>query len=166
MDVREAVYFRLSTSAAITALVGGRIYFGDLPQTARYPALSYVVVRRPYGHNLIGADGTSEAYVRISAWSYSEAIADQLTQAVRDLFDGFSGVIGDLVVTASLNQDETDYPEPPKAGTDQWIYRIDADYKISHRISLPASLGAQRSLLSFALPTPLHARLEAKTPRA
>ena len=134
--LRQAINYRLANSPAIVALVGPRIYFGALPQTANLlngPALTYHVVSRPYGHNLSGVDGTSQARVQISAWSYQEAEARQLIDAVRDRFDGFQGSIGLVVVTASVIENEVDLRQPPKAGTDQWLYHVASDYRVNHR---------------------------------
>ena len=50
--------------------------------------------------------------------------------------------MGGLTIISCLASPEVDLPEPPKAGTDQWIYQISLDYLVSHRVTLPASLGA------------------------
>lgn len=146
MDISQAIAQQLSTSPALLALVGPRIYVGALPQTldlaAAGAALTYTILTRPYGHNLGGSDGTSSAHVQFSAWSIDEQDSDQICIAVKALWDGFAGTIGTVQVTACILQDEADLPEPPKAGTDQWIYQVAADYRINHRVSLPASLGA------------------------
>jgi hypothetical protein len=143
LQLREAVYARLASSPTITALVGARIYIGALPQTINLkigPALTYMVISRPYGHILTGSDGTSQARVQITAHAYQQATCDQIIQAVRDSFDGFVGSIGGLVITASIFDSEIDIPSPPFAGTDQWSYAIAADFQLNHRVSLPASL--------------------------
>lgn len=139
--LREAVFARLSRSPWIAAVVGPRIFFGALPQTKRFPALTYFVPSRTGGHNLGGADGTSRARVQISAWSFSELEAEQLAMAIRDRFDGFVGLIGQVEITACLFAGEVDLPEPPgKDGSDDWTYQIAVDYSISHRVPLPTLL--------------------------
>ena len=57
-------------------------------------------------------------------------------------FDGFIGITGGLQFIYSLCNDEKDIPQPPKAGTDQWVYQIQTDYLIRHRITLPASISS------------------------
>jgi len=161
--LRQAVYARLSGSSAITAIVGTRIYFGALPQSAQLPALTFWVVTRPHGHNLGGSDGISAARIQVSAWSFAESSSDQLVQAIRDRFDGFTGTINGVTVTASIKQDELDIPHPPKAGTDQWIYETACDYRVNHRITLPASLGADGGLTAAQLRQAVYARLTNST---
>ena len=145
LSLREAIQARLLASPAITTLVGSRIYFGALPQTASLltgPALTFSIISRPYGLNLGGADGTSSGHIQFSAWSLYQKTSDQLAQAVRDRFCGFAGSIGGLEITACIPEDEVDLPEPPRAGTDQWLYHIAVNYRMNHRVSLPTSLGA------------------------
>jgi hypothetical protein len=142
-QLRQAVYSRLTASPAITALVGPRIYFGALPQTYNVwtnAAISYGVISRPYGHTLSGADGTSQARVQITAHAASESLCDQITQAVRNSFDGFVGTIAGVQVTACILDNELDISTPPMAGTDQWTYSIASDYQINHRVLLPSAL--------------------------
>lgn len=145
MSLREAVYTRLCQFNAVTLNAGPRIYFGALPQTCRLddgPAITYFVSDRPYGHVLTGCDGTSSAQVRISAWAYLQSDADQLAQAIRDSFDGWSGVASGTRILACALKDERDFPQEPRAGTDQWVYQVTHEYEIAHRVGLPTLLGA------------------------
>ena len=136
--LRQAIYSRLSTSSSLVGLVGSRIYFGALPQTAARPALVYSVPSRPYGHHLGGADGTSTARVQFNAIAWSEREADQISQAIRQSWDGYRGTIGGVEVLSSISQGDVDLPQPPRAGTDRWTYEIACDYSIKHRVSYPA----------------------------
>lgn len=142
-QLRQAVYLRLIATAGVTALVGDRIYFGALPQSINLqdgPALTYQVISRPYGHHLRGADGTSQARVQITAHSYSAKLSNRIIAAVNVAFDGFSGLMHGVEVTASILAGRGDIPAPPMASTDQWSYAVHADYTINHRVSLPASV--------------------------
>jgi hypothetical protein len=121
------------------ALVGLPVFIGAIPQTYRLqsgPAITYQVPERPFGHHLLGADGTSQAEVEISVWSLLESASDQWGQAIRNSFDGFTGDIA----TICLLQDEGDQPHPPRAGTDVWLYEIHYRYLINHRVPLPSAL--------------------------
>jgi hypothetical protein len=135
-QLRQAVYSRLSGTAAITNLVGTRIYFGALPQSIKLddgPALSYMVSTRTYGHTLGGGDGTSQGRVQIVAYAYIEQTVDLIAQTLRDSWDGFRGFINDFEVTACVLDNESDLSSPPSASTDQWTFTIASDYQINHR---------------------------------
>ena len=40
---------------------------------------------------------------------------------------------GGVAIVSVSHRDETDLPEPPKAGSDRWTYRIESEYLIRHR---------------------------------
>ncbi len=121
------------------SLLGLPVFVGAVPQTHRLqsgPAITYMVPERPFGHHLLGSDGTSQAEVEISVWSLLESASDAWGQAIRDSFDGY---VGDIA-TICILQDEGDMPHPPQSGTDQWLYEIKYRYQINHRVPFPASL--------------------------
>lgn len=140
---REALEARLLSSTALAALVDNRIFYAVLPQKLDLgrdgPALTFMVVGRPTGKILTGSDGTATARVQFSAWAYTEKLADQVTEVIRNMFDGIQPVWGNgtLIVTGCYQEDEVDLPEQPRAGSDQWTYQIASDYSIKHRVSLP-----------------------------
>ncbi|OJW11215.1 MAG: hypothetical protein BGO49_11150 [Planctomycetales bacterium 71-10] len=138
----EALYLRLSSTAALTAIVGDRIHHGHIPQGWDLPAVSFELPGRPYGHHLRGSDGTSSPRVRISAWAASRPQAVAMARAVRDRFQGFRGRIGRVEVMASILLDELDLSSPPKDESDTWTCRILMDYRIRHRVPLPTLLAS------------------------
>lgn len=140
---RQALEARLLASDALAAYVGDNIFYAVLPQKHDLgrdgPALTFLVVSRPMGHDLGGSDGTATARVQFSAWSYREKTSDLITEAIRNLFDGTPQVWGNgtVKVMSAIQEDEVDLPEEPRAGSDQWTYQIASDYSIKHRVSLP-----------------------------
>jgi hypothetical protein len=135
-QLRQAIYSRLASSAALSGLVGSRIYFGALPQSLTVkdgPALSYAITTRTYGHTLVGGDGTRQGMVQIIAYAYAQEIVDRIAQAVRHSWDWFRGFIDDFEITACILSNESDTPTAPFASADQWTYTIASDYQINHR---------------------------------
>lgn len=136
--IREAVVSRLAATSGVASLVGTRIHHFKLPQAAILPAVSYSVASRSYGRTLLGPNGMSAARVRISAWSTTESQADALAQEIRGALDGFRGPVGQVVITETVLESETDLPTAPQAGGDQAIYQIVLDFYLAHRVSIPA----------------------------
>ena len=140
---RQALVARLGSIAGLTAIVGDSIYPGALPETHDLgrdgPALTYTIAASPRGHVLSGADGTATARVQLDAWSYALASADAATLAVWNAIDGPPGTWGDgsVAIMSVSHQDEQDDHQPPKAGTDQWTYRITSDYAVKFRTGFP-----------------------------
>lgn len=140
---RQALVAKLGSIPELTAIVGSSIYPTAIPEDHDLgddgPALVYTIVTNPRGHVLTGADGTSAAKVRFEATSYQFSAADSITLALWNAIDGEPDSWGDgsCVITSVSHQDEQDLHTPPKAGTDQWTYRIVSDYLIRHRTGFP-----------------------------
>ena len=142
---RQALTAKLESIPELTAIVRAAIYPGSLPITHDLlrdgPALSYVVPSLPRNHHLTGSDGTATARVQLSAWSLEECVSELLALAIFNAIDGVyndaSWGNGTIVVMSCLHDDEEDLPEPPKEGSDDWIYQIASIYVVKHRIVYP-----------------------------
>jgi hypothetical protein len=144
LTFRQTLRAKLGAIPELTAIVGGAIYVGALPQTHDLgrdgPALTYSISTYPRNHVLAGADGTASARVQFSAWSYQQSKADAIALALWDALDGppanpWAG--GGVGIMSVSHQDEVDLPEPPKTGSDQWTYQIASEYLIRHRTGTP-----------------------------
>lgn len=142
---RQALTAKLQSISELTAIVGMAIYPGALPVTHLLdrdgPALTYTITGFPRGHDLAGSDGTGTATVQLSAWADQIAESDAIALAIRNAIDGVfndsSWGNGTVVIMFCLHEDEEDLPEPPKEGSDMWIYQIANTYQVRHRVVLP-----------------------------
>lgn len=138
LTLREAVRAWLVSQRSVSALVGTGVYFAVPSQLAAYPCLVISVNGRQYGHNLYGADGTSNALVEITAFGLRESQCIAIAEAIRDFADGFRGPQSGLSILACFLDDESDpTPTAPPDGSDNWIYQATVDYRIRHRVSAP-----------------------------
>ena len=134
---------RLLALSAVTGIVGSAVYKTGIPEThdmgANGPCLTYEIPSKPYGHVLTGSDGTATATTKVSAWSYSYGTSKQLIESVWNGLDGPGAMWGNgtCQIVSITQQDDNDNPIPPKAGTDQWIYRVDQVYRVMYRVALP-----------------------------
>lgn len=144
MTFRQAVYSKLNSMSTVTSIVGSAIYPQVLPETHDLtnagPALTYSVASDPRGHVLTGPDGTSTATVQISGWASgtnSTASVDAIRQALTAL-DGVTNDStwgdGSVTIVSVVQRDESDQPEPPKAGRDEWIRQIVSEFSMQYRI--------------------------------
>jgi hypothetical protein len=132
--LREAMYSRLSSIENLVTLTGGRIYFNARPQGAALPTVAHRVSARSFDHDLSGPTGLSTATWSVDCWSRTELEAAALASLVRGAFDGFSGVIGQVVVLGCFLEDESDVPDYPRNGTDSYTYRVNLDFTVVHRV--------------------------------
>ncbi len=140
LTFREAMVAWLNSIAALTALVGSRIYYADPSQLSQYPCLVISIVNRDYFHNLAGADGVSLATVHLEAISQFESESQACMEAVRNNLDGFRGVQSGVPIGRCFLDDEFDAQTPPLAGSNLWIYHYATEYKVWHRVPTPTSV--------------------------
>lgn len=111
MRIDEALRTYLLTNAALTAVVGTRIYPLTYPQDGTLPAVVYQQVSLvPYfAHD--GEMGTDEAHFHISSFSanYGQAhdVADKVRTALRPIMTA-PGMMGDVPVGSVQLENEFD----------------------------------------------------------
>jgi hypothetical protein len=79
--------------------------------------------------------------VQFDVWGFSQSSVKTAIEAIREDIDG-SGLgqtwgDGSVIIMSCIQQDDTDADEPPKAGSDQWLYHSLTEYSIKYRLSLP-----------------------------
>jgi len=131
--LREAIHHRLSTSSSVAGVVGDRITPYGRPQGQANPSITYQIVGRDFDRDLSGPNGLSTATVRISCWSKKYIEAEALAKAVRQTFDGYSGLIGGVSIVGFFCTDEGDLPEYPRNGTDSYLHQIVLTFNAIHR---------------------------------
>jgi hypothetical protein len=138
-DLREAIRSRLAAAAAVTAIVDTRIRPGILAQDDALPALTYQVVSNPRGHHLRGATGIADARVQFDCCARTIAEATALKVALENSLDGLLNTsVAGVTILRCFQDGEQDLSEPPRSGTDQWLFRISVDYRVKYRCSIPA----------------------------
>jgi hypothetical protein len=107
MILEQAVFELLSTSPAVTALVGTRIYPHLAPEGAARP---YIVQARTEGDNLATLSGrgvVDRVQLAIGCVAGDAVAAQNLSLAVRDALDGYNG--GQTIVSARRAGQRSEY---------------------------------------------------------
>src|SRR5689334_827757 len=90
----QALHALLQSSAAVSAMVEGRIYPNVLPQDVTYPAIAYRVASTAHVESLDGSSGLRRTRFRIYSATKGfdqYGAAKLLDEAVRLSLQGFSG---------------------------------------------------------------------------
>ncbi|SIO60144.1 Protein of unknown function [Singulisphaera sp. GP187] len=137
---RAALATGLKSNAALTLIVGQRIFPQVLPQTAGLPALVYVVRSNVPVHNLSGAAGVTEARVEFRAYSTVNGDCDAILQVVRNQFEGIinGSLPGSIQILETVRKDEFDRWDPPVTQSDLGTYFEMHDYLFRYRESIPS----------------------------
>lgn len=86
--MKEAIYARLSSGAALSALVSGRITPVRRDQGAGLPAVVFHVISEPRRRTLAGQVSLIAGRMQIDCWGTDEAEADAVAKAVRARLEG------------------------------------------------------------------------------
>lgn len=112
MTLEEAIFYKLSHDANITALVGSRIYPVKMPDNPTFPAISFQSIFVERMHAMTGAvNGTTRAQVQIDSRATTPAAARTIAKKVHNALNGFSGTIDSLVVGSCLSISEQSFFE-------------------------------------------------------
>lgn len=134
---RAGLVSRLNGSAALASVVGEAIFPQVRPQRSSLPAVVYRVPSIDRDHDLDGPSGIADAYVELTAYALDFSVCDRVAQVLRDLFDGFTGPLGETTVTETVSDNETDDYDYPSDGSDDGTHSIQIDYRITFRESTP-----------------------------
>jgi hypothetical protein len=130
VTIEEALYTKLSGTAAISTLVAARIYPAPLAQEIANPCISYQRIDTPreYSHGGYSSLAVPRFQVDCLADTYEGAYA--LANAVRQAVQGSSGTWGSVSIYACFVVDERDsFEENPRT------FRRSLDLQIHHEES-------------------------------
>lgn len=132
----QALVARLQAAPGVVDLLGDRIYPNHLPQShvlETGPAATYKIISKITDADLTGAAGITRARVQVSALSRDYGVAKRVVKAIRGAVPvGFRGDLGGgIVVTGTLQSDESDLDIPPADASDRWTYQVVFDLKIN-----------------------------------
>jgi hypothetical protein len=142
LTLLEAIHVYLSSKAALTALVGSRIYRGKRPQgTTTNPAITY---RKVSGHDELYQEGVStlgEARIEVECWGSTPASAEAVRGKIRDVCQRYAGTITSgeesvVIVLMTLETDDEFYDEP-QDGSDAGVFSATVDLHIWWRPTAP-----------------------------
>lgn len=91
-NLEAGLVHKLKNTAAVSALVGTRIYPLRLPQTVTFPAVVYQRISTSYIHMHATAGALPQCRMQITCWGETIEAARALGVVVRQALDGVHGV--------------------------------------------------------------------------
>lgn len=131
--LEQAVFNRLYTYSAASAVFSGRVYDMRLPQDVTFPCCSYnrVASTRLQGHDQ--TVGLARSIVRVNCWGETYRQAKNGANAVRQTWDGFAGTIVSVLVSAVLMDTEIDlFEEDRLKEGEKGVYQTNVEMIIWH----------------------------------
>jgi hypothetical protein len=107
--IEKALFQKLSTTAAITAIVGNRIYPVFLPEKTPIPAIVFLrVSTEGAAISHTKSSGKLTSSFEVGCYGKDIQVAKNLAKLVRNTLSGFSGTVAGLVIHRSEVQNEFD----------------------------------------------------------
>lgn len=117
--VDGAVRSILLNNAAVSSLVGNRVYVLELPDICSFPALSIHKISDPYSRI------KKSPRIQVSAWGEDLLITKQISTAVETALDGYSGTQGNISIVQITPLESQDFP-----ADDAGLYQIAYDFLV------------------------------------
>lgn len=139
-SLRHAVHAALTAFAPLAAVVGDRVYHAVATETVvkGVTCVAYQVASQDRPGTLDRPGTIAAARVQVACFGESLAEVEAAAEAVRQLFHGFTGVLGGVLTVAECHLDgDRDLPEPPRDGSGRWTYRTILDVLIRYREPVP-----------------------------
>jgi hypothetical protein len=133
--IEQAIYARLSADAAVTALVGTRVYPVVAPQKTAKPFIVYRRIDTEHANSKTRGRTTdsARALVEVQAIASTYSGARALAEKVRLSLQNYSGAVsiaggGTVNIGGIISQGEADEPEMPSDMSDEPRHKISQDF--------------------------------------
>lgn len=119
--------------------VGNVIHQHILPQKTLLPAISFFTITDLPYQTTVGSAGLSDARIQVSVWSNSLREAEQITEELRDLWQGFIGTVANVDIIASSFADVITQFERmfDKDATDIFLYQVTSELFLKYVVPVP-----------------------------
>jgi hypothetical protein len=101
--IDEAIYTKLSSASTITAIVGSRIYRSVAPEVADLPCLVWDVLATEYIEGQTGSQSLAISRLSLTAIGKTALTTRDLREAVRQVLQGFSGVVASTKIHSIID---------------------------------------------------------------
>lgn len=134
----------LISKSAVTALTSTRIYFGNLPQNSKLPAVVMSLIDSDSQKHLTNADGLRRSSIQLDCYGTSTgnapyASAYNVAEQIRKVVDFNSGTWGSSTVRRALVDDQRDFEDEPGDGSEFSRFGRSVDVTVWHTESLPST---------------------------
>jgi len=122
-DIVSATRTHLLADTATAAIVGTRVYFGALPQSATLPAIVVELSQGEVADRHLTATGSLyRSAVNIYAYGATHATAAALGDAIHAAVEFAAGTWGSVSVSRAMVENTQDVPEPPRDASGAWRF--------------------------------------------
>ena len=135
MTLEEAIHDKLTTTPAVSALVGTRIYPEEAPQDADLPFVVYQEAARQTVMTMSGPVDLDSWRMSLELYADRRSSLRSLSAAIRTAMNGYKGDIGSgtIRVCGVFIEDETSELSPPQHAEDRGVMQCNMDLAIWYK---------------------------------
>lgn len=108
MSLETDLVARLKADAALSPLVGARIYADAFPKDPTYPAIVYQLISRNDDYTQDGPSGLVDRRIQIDCYAAGKVAVIDLSDKVIASLNGYRGVMGGTAVRGVFLDNERD----------------------------------------------------------
>ncbi len=132
MTVEAQLQAQMEDTAALTDLVGTRIFRYQRPRGTALPAVTFKRTNTDPVNHAGGVTATEWVSYEVNIWANDMDVMRSVADAVATALSGFSNPGGDPSISMSHLQSEIDATENPEHGDDNLLFHFIQDYRLSH----------------------------------
>ena len=129
MPIGTGVSALLLADPTVSGLIGTKIFPWEVPQGTVLPAVSYQQTGNERVRSLSGPSGRARPRLQIDVYADTYDLAHQISDAIRQVLDGYSGPAGTYQIDGSILDGDRDAVETQGQSS---AVRITNDYLFSH----------------------------------
>jgi len=112
--LETALVYMMCNDEDISAIVGVKVFPVIISRSALLPVITYQLIDSDYDYTLDGSINLVRCRYQLNCWAVTYKVARQLGNAVKALFDAYSGTVLDIPIRRIEIADESDMVEPPE----------------------------------------------------
>lgn len=113
--LKSAVFRLLSTTSAITAICGTRIYPEVRPTGPAYPLIVFKKISKK-ANPTMNTSGMQRDRYQFDCWAQADIVAEQLCDVLRQTLNGYQGTLSDgtILQNAMISNENTSFTDDPR----------------------------------------------------
>jgi len=131
MSIQAAIVTLAKANGPIAGFIGTRIANATIPDKLARPNVTHQLVGNVETYANDGPVNLNRATIQLNCYADKPVQATALAKAVKDLFSGYKGTVGNLTIQSMFKDDERDAPEPPSTGQTLGIAGVILTYSVN-----------------------------------
>ena len=133
----ESFYAYLQTKSSVTAIVGAKVYPVLVDPRKSLPWIGYELSSTDPYMSFAGESGYVKSSLIVTCWAASKSAARALSEALRNVLNGFRGTMGSMTRVTAMYGNEIDVVYEAEDNAANRVYGVQANLTMSHAQDVP-----------------------------